>query len=214
LGEFLVAKRALNGNARDFLAVPSHQAIGDDPGINALMADLVDQVQAEAAQAESATQQRRHLGLFDQALRFGALGGAEQFLNFGWSPAEAQGVWSADKRAGLLCHVPEGAVRMKWVLLAQCKGNSQVVVIRIGTQEVGRLKLGSTRARHELSLELPAFARVGGVVQVVFEFPHAQKEPHSVRLLGMYLSELVAALEFSDQDAALPVTSSASRGHA
>lgn len=185
---------ALKGPAREFLAVPSYRSVPDTTPACVVSADLFDEVQDKRRAVDSATRDRQYLGFFDAPLRFGAAGTGARFLNFGWSPSESQGVWSAEPSAGVAFFAPPGAKRLALRLIGHCKGQHQVMVVRIGSQELGRLKLTSARATHELSLTLPDHAAAGGLVQLQFDFPHAQREPNSPRLLGLYLCELSAEL--------------------
>jgi hypothetical protein len=74
------------------------------------------------------------------------------------------------------------------------------MIVRVGAEELARVKLGPTRARHDLRLALPKAAR-GGLVQLQFDFPHAQREPNSPRQLGLFLHEIGAEVETADEAA-------------
>lgn len=195
LPAYLVERGRQKGPARDFLAVPSHRHDLQSNDVSVLIADCVDQVLADRQSAEAAARDRQYLGFFDVPLRFGAGGSGVRFLNFGWSPPEMQGSWSSERSAGIALSVPAGAEVLKLALVAHCKGAAQTVVLRIGTEELARFKLSSTRARHDLRLHLPKAAQGGGLVQIQLDFPHAQKEPNSARQLGMYLHEIGAEVE-------------------
>ena len=53
----------------------------------------------------------------------------------------------------------------------------------------------TSQANRGVRVTAPAFARAGGIVQLHFDFPHAQPEPGGRRLLGMFIGELSATAE-------------------
>lgn len=189
---WLEAQRGRKGPERDLLAVPSYRQQGESGTGVVLVGDQFDLILAERRAAEQAARDRLYLGFFDQPHRFGAGGTSMRFLNFGWGAAEQQGVWSSERSAGIACFVSEGADRIDLGFVGHCKGKSQVMVVRVGGQEVGRIKLGPARTRHELSFGVPDSVAGGALMQIRLDFPHAQPEPGSQRLLGLYLSELSA----------------------
>lgn len=195
IARFLQAQRERRGPDRDLLAVPSHRPVGDAGAGMLLLADQYDRVVAERRSAEQAARDRLYLGFFDQPHLFGSSGGAARFLTFGWSPPEKQGLWSCEPSAGLACFVPEGTARIALSLVGHCRGTSQVMIVRIGKQEVARVKLGPTRARHDLAFDVPPSAEGGALLQIRLDFPHAQPEPGSPRRLGLYLSEMSATAQ-------------------
>jgi hypothetical protein len=67
-----------------------------------------------------------------------------------------------------------------------------VAIFRLGTKEIGRVKLSSTRQAHELRFDVPEAFGAGGIVQIHIDFPHCQPEPGGARRLGMHLVEISA----------------------
>lgn len=189
---YLSERRRVRGAARDLLAVPSHRHHFQSVDVATLVADQVDAVFADRRSAEASQQERLYKGFFDQTHRFGAGGTGLRFLTRGWSAPEAQGTWSAERTAGIALEVPAEVTELELALVGQCKGAAQTMVIRVGVEEVARVKLASSRARHDVLVRLPRACQGGGIVQLLFDFPHAQKEPNSIRSLGLYLSELSA----------------------
>ena len=195
IATFLEAQAGRKGPERDLLAVSSYRPVGE-AGAGALLAgDEFDRVVAARRVSEQEARDRLYLGFFGQAHRFGAGGNGVRFLNFGWSTPEAQGVWSAESSAGIGCFVPERAQRVELAFVGQCRGVSQVMVVRVGNQEVGRVKLGPTRSRHVVAFDVPITAAGGALMQIRLDFPHAQPEPGTSRRLGLFLSELSATVQ-------------------
>jgi glycosyltransferase involved in cell wall biosynthesis len=192
IAAFLDAQRDRKGPERDLLAVASHRPL-DEAGLGALLVgDEFDRVVAARRTSEQEARDRLYLGFFEASHRFGNGGQGMRFLNFGWSTAETQGVWSAERSAGIGCFVPEGTRRVELAFVGQCRGTSQVMIVRVGQQEVGRVKLAPSRGRHVVTFDVPEAAAGGALMQIRLDFPHAQPEPGTQRLLGLFLSELSA----------------------
>lgn len=194
---FLAACARRSGPARDFQALLSYRSIGNDPAINTLVADHVDQQRSAREQALRSAADRQYQGFFGASHRFGRQGEGGRFLNFGWSGPEEQGTWSCERSAGIAAWWPAGATAVRLRIAGACRGASQLAIVRVGADEVARIKLGPQRALHEVRFNVPAFARRGGIVQMHIDFPHAQPESGSPRLLGIFLAELTATLEMA-----------------
>jgi len=191
IAEYLSHKAAMRGPARSFQALPSYASIGNGLAASQLLRDEVAELHRQERETTMHAQHRLYLGFLDATHDFGRSGTASRFLNFGWSSPEASGVWSCERTAGLVFFLPKemrGPLRL--VATARCQGTSQVTILRIGNQEVGRIKVSSKLETHRLSLAIPPFVASGGLVQVHFDFPHAQPEKASSRLLGIFLSKL------------------------
>jgi glycosyltransferase involved in cell wall biosynthesis len=191
---YLAACARRTGPARDFLAIASYRSIGDDPAINTLVADHVDHIHSASAQAKRNAAERQYLGFFDATHRFGRQGEGGRFLNYGWSAAEEQGTWSCERSAGIAAWWPAGACTVTLRIACSCRGTAQVVVVRVGTEEVARIKATAQRSLHEVHFNVPSFARGGGIVQMHMDFPQAQREPGGNRMLGLFIGEMSATL--------------------
>ncbi len=202
LPAFREHQNSRKGPARDFLGLASYRIVGEGTLVRTLVADQVDAIAADRQAAERTTRERQYQDFFGETHRVAAGGDGVRFLIRGWSTPESQGVWSCEKTAGIAFQVPTGATAMRFGFVGLCKGNSQVIVLRLGGQEVGRFKASPARARHDLSIELPPFARAGGLIELTLDFPHAQRELNSPRMLGLYLSELAAEVEVASTPAA------------
>jgi glycosyltransferase involved in cell wall biosynthesis len=191
---FLAEQRNKKGPARDFLGVPSYRVVGSQTSACVAVADQADAILAERDTQAHAARDRQYLGFFGEPHRFGTSGTSHRFLNFGWSTPESQGTWSCEKFAGIAFAVPPGTRSIRLGLVGFCKGNSQVMLLQIGAEEVARIKLTASRARHEAHIALPEHAQAGGLMQLRLQFPHAQRESHSTRLLGLFLCEMSAEI--------------------
>ncbi len=189
--DYVTNKAAMRGAARSFHALPSYASTGNGLAVSQLLRDETAELHRQQREAQAHAAERLYLDFLDRTHDFGQQGKASRFLNFGWSPAEPSGVWSCEPTAGLVFFLPrEIAGPLHLLFTARCQGSSQVAILKIGSQEVGRMKLSPKTGTHRLVVAIPPFVATGGLLQVHFEFPHAQPEKASSRLLGMFLSKL------------------------